>query len=70
MSWTADRDLYLDNTKTKVVEAGNMDAAWLLCRAGQTVSADLVKQYKLKNKPKARAKAADKAAKKTENKGC
>jgi len=75
-NWEADRDLYLDATKTEVVEAGDPAAAFLLCRKGRIVKGALVVQYKLKNKskpkaapkPKAKKKAADKAVKKGEDK--
>ena len=67
MRWDADRDLYLDATRTKVVEDGCDEAAFLLCRAGQTVAAELVDQYKLEDK-KARRKTADKAVEKTADK--
>jgi len=77
-NWLADRDLYLDATKTKVIEAGGDGAAFLLCRKGRVVKGPLVVKYKLKNKPKskpkpkaekkAKPKAADKAAKKGSDK--
>jgi hypothetical protein len=69
-NWKADRDLYLDATKSKAVEAGDPAAAFLLTRAGRVVKGELVVRYKLKNKPraKAQAKSADKAVKKGEDK--
>ena len=56
-AWIADRDLYLDAAKEKVLEAGDPAAAFLLCREGRKVRAELVEQYKLKNKPKRATKA-------------
>ena len=79
-NWLADRDLYLDATKTHVVEAGEPGAAFLLCRRGRVVKGPTVVKYKLKDrakakqkqpakaKPKAKAKASDKAVKKGEDK--
>jgi hypothetical protein len=81
--WKADRDLYLNADKTKVVEDGKPGAAWLLTRKGQEVNGALVAQYKLSNKPKRKhskpkaegegkdkstAKGGDKAGKKGSDK--
>ncbi len=70
-NWTADRDLYLDASRERAVEAGDPAAAFLLCREGRVVKAALVEWYKLKNKPKRKPKkpSADKAEKPTGDKG-
>ncbi len=68
--WTANRDLYF-NTQGHAVEAGDPSAAFLLVRAGRTLTAAQMKQYKVKKaaprskadkpaKPKAEAKPAAK----------
>ena len=69
-NWTADRDLYLDASRERAVEAGNPKAAFLLCREGRVVKAALVEQYKLKDKPKRKPRkpSADKAVKKGSDK--
>ncbi len=72
-AWTADRRLYMNEDKSKVIESdkdGNpgAGAAFLLCAPGQQVPADLVEQFGLKDKPKAKAKAQDKAVKPAQDK--
>ena len=73
--WTADRRLWLDADKTKVIEVdtdGNPGegAAFLLCGKGREVPGDVVKKYKLndKAKRKARKPTSDKAVKPAANK--
>ncbi len=73
--WKADRDLYLNADKSKVVEDGKPGAAWLLARKGREVNPRLVAQYKLgdkpkrkPNKPKATAKTSDKSTSKGSDK--
>ena len=70
-NWTADRDLYLDASREHAVEAGNPKAAFLLCREGRVVKAELVARYKLKDKPKRKPRkpSADKAEEPTSDKG-
>ena len=71
MNWVADRDLYLNASREKAVEAGNPAAAFLLCREGRVVNGALVVRYNLKDKPKRKPRKppADKAEKPTADKG-
>jgi len=58
-AWTADRRLWLDASHEKVLEDGDPEAAVLLVSGpGRQVPPHLVERYKLKNKPKAKAKKA------------
>ncbi len=68
--WIADRRLWLNGDKTKVIEVdtdGNPGegAAFLLCGKGREVTGDVVKKYGLKDKTKRKARkpAEDKAVK-------
>ena len=62
VTWTADRDLYWDSNKTKILEVtdDDSDKAFVLCKEGQEVSPDIVieaggieaLQKKVEKKPK------------------
>ncbi|MEV0616191.1 hypothetical protein AB0I81_22950 [Nonomuraea sp. NPDC050404] len=47
-----DRRLYLVEDKSRVVEAGDPDARWLLCAAGGEVSRADAERYGLLDEPK------------------
>lgn len=58
MAYKLDRDLYLNADKSKVVEADSEEAAYLLGRAGQSISDQDAEKYGLAGKKvQAEAKA-------------
>ncbi len=67
--WETNRDLYLDKDGG-VVEAGDLNAAFLLARKGRVIPEAQMKQYDVKKKApaKAKPKAEDKAKAKKEDK--
>lgn len=60
----ADRRLWLDATRERVVEDGDPEAAFLLCSPGDELADELVERYGLKE----RRKPADKARRKPADK--
>lgn len=67
MTYTSDKRLYLNADRSKVVEEGSPDAAYLLAGEGGEVSDEEAKRYGLKAPTKAQAAAAD-AEEEPENK--
>lgn len=59
MTYRSDKRLYLNNDRSKVVEEGDADAAFLLVGEGGEISDQEAKQYGLTGKAKADDKDAD-----------
>jgi hypothetical protein len=67
MPFTSDRRLYLNADRSKVVEEGDPDSAYLLVGEGGEVSDEDAKQYGLKAPRKSEAKADDAEAKQVDS---
>lgn len=69
MPYTSDRRIWLNADKTKVVEDGSADAAFLLVGEGGQLSDEEAEQYGLTKQPeKAKAEQPNKAKAPAENK--
>lgn len=59
MAYTADRNIYLNADRSKVVEEDSPDAAFLLVAEGSELSDEEAAEYGLKSSRKAEDKQAD-----------